>query len=72
MTESDGVAFVQRYIVLAGSTYYPNGWMDYKKSFVDLNLAKEWCADWLAGDSSRSWAEVVDLTDMKIVWEGSC
>lgn len=61
-----------RYIVLAGDSYYPNGWDDFRGSFDSLDeariAAQAAAADPKAvDDPGYSWWQIIDKTTDKVV-----
>lgn len=60
---------MRRYIVLAGSVYYPSKWDDYRQSFDDLEQAKAFGDGWLVGEGCLAWYQVIDLTTMTVAAE---
>lgn len=59
---------ILRYIVLAGSKYYPSRWNDYRGEFATQEAAVQAAKDFVHQDDDYSpWWQVVDLMTKEVV-----
>lgn len=59
---------ILRYIVLAGSRYYPVAWGDYRGEFATLELAETAAKDFISNEPHYDrWYQVVDLMTKEVV-----
>jgi hypothetical protein len=57
---------VKQYIVLAGDTYYPAAWNDYRGSYDTLKKADNAGKKLLKSGIGVDWYEVVNLATMQV------
>lgn len=59
---------ILRYIVLAGSRYYPVGWNDYRGEFATQETAEQAAKNFVKQDNDYApWWQVVDLMTKEVV-----
>lgn len=59
---------MKRYVLFAGSIYYPSGGgNDFREDFDDEQAARKALVDWLRIDGPLSWAHVWDTQTKTII-----
>jgi hypothetical protein len=71
--ENPTMIMILRYIVLAGESYTPLRWQDYKREFANPADAIQWGKDWVALQPypEKYWFQVVDLMLKQVVVESA-